>query len=66
MFVGQNDNNHPPCPIGYSSLGYTAETDSYLIREAVNRLRIFEKVLGGSVGRSSRCPLLRHPKNMIP
>ena len=38
MFVGQNDNNHPPCPIGYSSLGYTAETDSYLIREAVDQV----------------------------
>ena len=35
MFVGQNCNNLYPCPYGYSSRGYTADTDSYLIREAV-------------------------------
>ena len=36
MFVGRNANILYPCPCGYSSLGYTADTDSYLIREAVN------------------------------
>lgn len=38
MFVGHNANNLYPCPIGYSSLGYTADTDSYLIGEAVNQV----------------------------
>ncbi len=36
MFVGRNANILYPCPHAYSSLGYTADTDSYLIREAVN------------------------------
>jgi hypothetical protein len=35
MFVGRYANNLYPCPCGYSSLRYTADTDSYLIREAV-------------------------------
>jgi len=54
LFVGRYANNLYRCRRGMERVTCNADTDSYLIREAVNQSGLLMRIQMSSVGRGSR------------